>query len=195
LPAVLLEVPPDVLPDVSPPAPTAPSRIFVVRAAAPEGYSEGPQSAEPRIRVSGHANRYKTNFGQAFAAAFRGALRKTGYSDNSDDAPVYRYGVAFRVQDLAQQAEAIKGLTEWLDTELPSNASAHIVVEDKALLVNVNFGNYHKGTTADIVIAALERRAALIKRAFEKAAEYTVAGDWEFEWFPYWDWDDDMEPY
>lgn len=175
--------------------PRSRGRVYVVLSAEPSAYAEkgSPKDNEGRLRVSGHGNTSTTGFERAFLNAFKGALKRTGYQD-IEDAPLYRYGVSFRMRNLEDRDKAATEMQTWLNENLgEKNHSAHIVLEDGALSIKLNFGSVKDATPADEAAADIYDQSKFIKRTFEQAKQY-VMDDEDFVWFPFWDWDD-MEAY
>jgi formiminotetrahydrofolate cyclodeaminase len=102
--------------------------------------------------------------------------------------------VSFRLRNLEDRDKAASELQAWLNENLAEeNHSAHIVLENGALSIKLNFGSVKDATLADEAAADLFDQRKLIQKAFEQARQY-VMDDEDFVWFPFWDWDD-MEAY
>ncbi len=172
---------------------SADKRVFVIQAASPLGFMEAAAPESERVMISGHGNRAAKNFAKAFESMFKSVIQKTGFSD-MDDAPFFRYGVMFRLRMLrGSMAEVIKALSEWLQVNLPEGATSHIVVEDKALSIRLNFGDYDEPTNAIDAVVDLRAQTAFIDEAMAKARRYTEDID-DFWWVPFLDWDE-LEAY
>jgi hypothetical protein len=89
---------------------------------------------------------------------------------------------------------AIKSMREWLNTNLPKDASAHIVKEDDALKIHLNFGKYDDYTLASQAIKTLKKQSNFINDAMDKMRDYSDSAE-DFMWFAEWDWDDDITDY
>lgn len=174
--------------------PVTKGKVYIVHAADPGGYSERGMSDKEkgeRARISGNGNRTASNFEDVFQAAFLAKLRKTGLHE-SDDAPMWRYGISIRLREFSDRDQAAIGIQKWLNDNLPGkNHSAHIVLEDGAINVKLNFGDAHKSTGLEEAYNDLIELDPFIKRTFRLLREY--ASDDDFVWFPYWDWPEELE--
>lgn len=168
-------------------------RVYVVRASEPSAYAEkgqGPQDAS-RARISGKGNTREGDFESAFLAAFLAKLKKTGLQDPSD-APMWRYGVSIRVESFEDRDKTAAALQVWLNKHLPDkHHSAHIVLEDDALNIKLNFGRSDEVTEVEDAYNDLIDQEKFIKRVFRKLRAYS--GDDDFIWFPHWDWPEGLE--
>jgi hypothetical protein len=176
-----------------PPAKVPRNRVYILQTADTRGYSEGKEPEKSRVRVSSHGNKRIKDFDKVFKGAFQGALRSTPFED-ADEAPITRYGVAFRVPDINNMQVAKGALREWLNVNMPAGASAHIVEEGNSLSIHLNFGSYDDYSTASEAARDLKKQTRFIRDAMDKTRDFTDYTD-DYIWFAEWDWDDDVTDY
>jgi hypothetical protein len=169
------------------------NRVYVLTAESSEGFREGKEPEKARVRVSSHGNKKVRDFHKVFAGAFKGALKSTPFED-ADEAPVSRYGIAFRVPEINNMQVAKGAMREWLNLNLPEHASAHLVESETSIVVHLNFGKYDDYSVASEVVSDLRKQQKFIISAMDKTRDFTDYAD-DYIWFAEWDWDDDITDY